>query len=101
MHPEYSSLTLEIEFRHCHCAFAGDNSNYRAATPANKEDGAPHQGERKTQRSGEHHGEKHLEGPARTRPCRVQRVGPRIPEGGPVRAAVSKQLRSQFEQLQS
>ena len=41
----------------------------------------------KNSKGSERLGEKHLEGPTRTRPCRVQRAGPRIPEGGPVRIA--------------
>ena len=39
------SLMMEIIVHHCHCAFAGDNSDRRAAAPADKEDGAPHRGE--------------------------------------------------------
>ena len=78
---------LEIRVRHYHCAFAGDSSDCRAEAPANKEGGAPRRGERKTQGGDEPHGEKHLEGPERARPCRVQRAGTGIPEGGPIRAA--------------
>ena len=44
--------------------YAGDNSDYRAAMPANKEDGAPRRGEQKTQRGDKPLGETHLEGPA-------------------------------------
>jgi hypothetical protein len=59
------SLMLEIRVRHYHYAFVGDNSDYRAGTPADKEDGAPQRGEQKTQGGDEPHGEKHLEGLAR------------------------------------
>ena len=55
---------LEIGVHHYHCAFAGDNSDCQAAAPADKEDGAPHRGERETQGGDEPLREKHLEGPA-------------------------------------
>ena len=58
-------MSSEIGVRHYYCAFAGDDSDYRAAAPADKEDGAPHRGERKTQGGDEPYGEKHPEGPAR------------------------------------
>ena len=29
---------LEIKVRHCHCALVGDNSDYRAAPPADQKD---------------------------------------------------------------
>ena len=78
---------LEIGVCHYHCAFAGDNSDCRAAALADKEDGAPHRGERKTQCGDEPRGEKQPEGLARARLSRVQCAGPRIPEGHPIRAA--------------
>ena len=96
-------MTLDIGVHRYHCAFAGDSLDCRAPAPADKEDGAPRRGERKTQRGDEPLGEKHLEGSARTRPCRVQRAGPEIPEGvlSERLAAASEQLRSQSKQLQS
>ena len=89
-------MTLEIRVHHYHYAFVGDNSDWRAAAPADKEDGARRRTERETQGGDEPLGEKHPEGPARARPCRVQRVGPGISEG-----VLSEQLAATSEQLRS
>ena len=66
---------------------AGHSANDRTTIAVDQEDGSPCQGEQKTQGGDEPYGEKHPEGPVRARPCGVQRAGPRIPEGRPVRAA--------------
>ena len=54
---------------------------------ADQEDGAPRRGEHKVEGGYGADGEKHLEGPARMRSCRIQREGPGVPERGFIRVA--------------
>jgi len=68
-------------------AVAGHSMNCRTTATFDQEDGNPCRGQREAEGGYEAHGEKHSEGLARTRSCQIKREGPRVPEGGFIRAA--------------
>ena len=79
------SLALENRVLYNLDAIVGHSANRRTMPTSDQEDGAPCRGEHEAEGSYEADGEKHPEGPARMRSCRIKCEGPRVPKGGFIR----------------
>ena len=93
-------MVWEIEVHHWHCTSTRYNAYSRAVASTDKEDGAPYRREQETPGGNEPIWEKHLEGPTRARPCRVQFIGPGTSEGGSVQI-VGSCNRAAIEEIRS